>query len=155
MVRCASSTFRALARCAVLLAIVGAPTAQAQAQQAGASNPISAALGAIGLLRPDTGPMPGFVTRTRPPEADLHYVPLGGARPEPATKPLTPDEIKSQEAELSTLRARDDLRGGRRAPVVNARSAAGQPKAAKKTPPRTCRITCAINTKIGHNDSMR
>lgn len=165
MVREVSLTFSMATRCLLLALLAsGFLSASAQAQQTPAASPFRAALNAAGL-RTDPAPMPDFVTRTRPPADRLHYIPMGGARPEPPDKPLTPDQIRAEEVDLAGLRSRDDRLGGRKPVVVVARSAAGKPPPAKKKPVKTCRLTCTIgkpgstgkpgSSSIGQPSSMR
>jgi hypothetical protein len=144
-----------LGLCAGLAALLAPWSAPARAQQA-PSNPVSAALGALGFIPAKQAPMPDFVTRTRPRQADLHYIPVGAPRPEPPSRVLTRSEIEAEEAKLSDLRARDDQRAGRKPPEVAALSAAGEPFVAKKSAKPTCRITCKIDLmKIGQPDYLR
>jgi hypothetical protein len=144
----------ALARCAWIVALCLCATRAAQAQQA-SRNPFSAALGALGLTPPPAAPAPDFVTSTRPTTHSLTYVPIGAHPAQPSSKPLSRDEIQAEEADLSALRARDDLRAGHKPPVVDAASAAGRPVVAKKKKAPACRITCTITTAIGRHSPIQ
>jgi len=156
MTRETASTPSMSARCSLLVLLAsGVLCAPAQAQQTHRSDPIRAMLGAAGL-RANRGPMPAFVTRTRPAPGSLHYIPVGGARPEPSGKPLTRDQIRAEEAGLAAVRARDDRLSGHKPVGVIALSAAGEPPVPKKKRVKPCVLTCRINlTGIGRRSSMR
>jgi hypothetical protein len=89
--------------------------------------------------------MPDFVVKSRPPPDSLHYIPVGGARPEPAAPVLSVDQIKAEESELDSLRERHDRLARRKSePVPHVSVADG------RKPPRTkpikpkCILTCDV-----------
>lgn len=105
-------------------------------------------------LKADVGAMPDFVVKSRPPPDSLHYVPVGGARPEPAMPAMSVDEIKAEEAKLDALRLQHDRVGRRKsAPVPSTSVADGRKPPPKKPVPPKCILTCDIlhPTKPGAN----
>lgn len=89
--------------------------------------------------------MPDFVVKSRPPADTLHYLPVGGARPEPATQVMTVDQIKAEESELDTLRQRHDRIARRKSDsVVHSSVADGRKTPPVKPVPPKCILTCDI-----------
>ena len=131
---------------AILLgALAWAGSAAAQSEKAPDSDgPVSAVLEGL-KLKAEVGQMPDFVVKSRPPPDSLHYLPIGGPRPEPASRQLTVDEIKAEESELDTLRQRHDRIAGRKSdPVPHASVADGRkPPPVKPARPK-CILTCDI-----------
>jgi hypothetical protein len=70
-------------------------------------------------------------------------------RPGPGRAVLTPDQIRAQEAQLDSLRARHDRAAGRRGPSGKLGSAAGkpQPSDAEKHKPG-CVLTCSTAISV-------
>ncbi len=87
-----------------------------------------------------------FVRASRKP-GELDYVPVGGARPEPAQPLMTPDQIRAREAELESLRARQDALA-RRKPAARTRSAAPGSVKTAKAAQRHCLITCRVDSSV-------
>jgi hypothetical protein len=144
-IRSASPMQRSTAAVVLLCALVCAGSAAAQGNTApGSDDPLSTVLKGV-KLKTDVGTMPDFVVKSRPPADSLHYIPIGSARPEPATPPLTVEEIKAEEAKLDALRLRHDRIAGRKgAPVPHTSVADGRKLPPKKPPPPKCILTCDI-----------
>ena len=107
-------------------------------------------------LKADPGTMPDFVVKSRPPADSLHYLPVGRPRPEPATGPLTVDQIKAEEAELDGLRERHDRVAKRKsAPATHASVADGRKLPPTKPKKPKCILTCDIlkNPKPGDSSN--
>ena len=98
-------------------------------------------------LRADPVEPADFVKRTRPPEDRLDYVPVGGPRPEPASKIMSFEELKAREAELDAIRARHDGIGGRKRPAGPVKSVAYEPKKPSPRKRQPCLITCTVETR--------
>lgn len=74
----------------------------------GGFNPVRDVAVAVGA-GPNTAPTPDFVARTRP--QNLDYVPVGTTVEGRPTPPRTAEEVKAAEAELDSLRARNEAAG--------------------------------------------
>ncbi|MBB3019359.1 hypothetical protein FHR70_002424 [Microvirga lupini] len=72
------------------------------------SNPVRDVATSLGA-GPQVAPTPDFVARSRP--ATLDYMPIGTPVPERPTPARSAAEIKAAEAELETLRARNEAAG--------------------------------------------
>ena len=125
----------------------GAAPAKSQAQPAkhnASSSPLDVISKGI-KLKADPVESADFVEKSRP--AELNYVPVGGARPEPKGKLLSLDELRAKEAELDALRNRHDQLAHRKPPTkVAYNPIAQEPK--KKAPKKevSCAITCEVKT---------
>ncbi len=90
-----------------LLALVGvfacAPGAFAQQQQ---DSLLKQAFKIFGFAA-DTPPPPNFVTKTRP-NANLNYIPVFKAPPQPSRPVLKTPELKSIKSDLESVEKRDD-----------------------------------------------
>lgn len=71
-------------------------------------------------------PAAGFVQSSRPKDDQLGYIPLGGPRPEPATKVMTPEQVKAMERELDDLRFKQDKLAGRKSAPLARKSVTGE-----------------------------
>jgi hypothetical protein len=74
----------------------------------GSFNPVRDVATAVGA-GPHAAATPDFVARSRP--ADLEYMPIGKPVVERPTPARTADEIKAAEAELDSLRSRNEAAG--------------------------------------------
>jgi hypothetical protein len=72
------------------------------------ANPVRDAVARAGF-GPKITPAPDFVAASRP--ANLDYVPVGRPASAPSPKGKRADEIKAAEAEMESLRARNESRG--------------------------------------------
>ena len=87
-----------------------------------------------------------FVRKSRPPENELQYLPLGSPRQEPAKPVMSYEEIRAREASLDNVRIRHDALSGRHAPVVKLKSVAYAPRPpVVKRKPQKCLLTCVIS----------
>lgn len=102
-------------------------------------------------LRADPVEPADFVKKSRPSDDSLQYIPLGAAKPEPATRIMTFDEIKAKEAELDGVRARHDRIGARAAPKGPVKSVAYAPKVLPVKKPKPCLITCVVEPRPVRN----
>jgi hypothetical protein len=96
-------------------------------------------------VKTEVGQMPDFVVKSRPPPDSLHYIPVGGPRPEPAAPQMTVDEIKAEEAELDALKQQHDHIGARKSDATHHASVADGRKPPKSKPARPkCILTCDV-----------
>lgn len=72
------------------------------------SNPTRDLFAAVGA-GPQVAETPDFVASSRP--QSLDYMPVGTSQPGRSTPAWTPEEIKAAEAELDTVRARNEAKG--------------------------------------------
>jgi len=98
-------------------------------------------------LRSDPVEPADFVRRSRPPEDQLRYIPVGTPKNEPAKRAMTFEELKAAEAGLDAVRARQDRIGARPAPRDKLRSVAFAPKPKEPKKPVPCLITCKVETR--------
>ena len=96
-------------------------------------------------LRADPVEPAEFVRKSRPPEDQLQFIPIGAPKPEPATRPMTLDELRARETDLDGVRARHDRIGARAAPAGPPRSVALAPKPPPEKKKRNCLITCIVD----------
>jgi hypothetical protein len=136
---------RGTAAIVFLCVLAGAGSAAAQDNKApGSDDPLSRFLKGV-KLKTDVGDMPDFVVESRPPADTLHYIPIGGARPEPATPTMSVEKIKAEESELDALRLRHDRIAGRKSdPVPHTSVADGRKPPPPKPKPPKCILTCDI-----------
>ena len=93
-------------------------------------------------LRSDPVESADFVKASRP--AELNYIPVGSARPEPASRVLNLDELRAKQAELEALQSRHDKIAGRKQAKVAYNPIAQEPKKKAPKPVVTCTITCQV-----------
>ena len=75
---------------------------------ANGSNPVRDIAVSVGA-GPKVADTPDFVASSRP--GSLDYMPIANTQPERPTPARTPDEIKAAEAELDSVRARNEAAG--------------------------------------------
>lgn len=99
-------------------------------------------------LRADPVEPMDFVKKSRPPEDQLQYIPVG-APPEQPVKPLlTFEALKAKEAALDGVRARHDRIGRRAPPKVKVNSVAYAPKPPQLKKRTRCLITCVVDPRL-------
>ena len=113
------------------VAVFSATVTLAHAQQSTGHKPLPAnPLEAIsqGLkLRADPVESKDFVRESRP--TDMQYIPAGTPRPQPPTKVMSADQVKSKQAELEAMLVRHDRVSGRKPTPARATTGAAKPVA--------------------------
>lgn len=97
----------------------------------GDTNPVRDTLVSVGA-GPTLAQSPDFVQRSRP--ANLDYLPVGVAAPERPVQARTADEVKAVEAEMESLRSRNE--SAARAAVQAGATPAPEPARAAPPPAR-------------------
>jgi hypothetical protein len=133
---------------AIALSLCGSAFAQSPVKtHPPASNPLDTVANGL-KFRADPPPPAGFVGGSRKPDAELQYVPIVGARPEPERRVLSSDEIRAREAELDAVRTRHDGMARRKSPVGPFKSAARETPKPVKPPEQGCLITCVVTSTV-------